>query len=95
MRLSADPPPVCSWRCATHRRYTMREASAVWANELGDLYFTLVCGHQVQWVFRGVWGSTPVQVEKGLATHQIKLNRRQRCYLCRDQESEAKHATEH
>jgi hypothetical protein len=87
-RLPADHPPVFSWRCAAHRRYKMREASAVWATELGDLCFTLVCGHHVQWVFRGVWGYTPAQVEKGLATHQIKLERGQRCYLCGDLESE-------
>lgn len=85
MRLPRDHPPVCSWRCATHRRHKLREASIVWASEL---CFTLVCGHQVQGVFRGVWGYTPAQVQKGLATDQIELDRLQRCYLCGDAERE-------
>jgi hypothetical protein len=37
MRLPDDHPPVHSWRCAAHRRYTMREASAIWGTEEGDL----------------------------------------------------------
>jgi hypothetical protein len=35
----------------------MRPANAIWANELGDLCFTLAGGHQVPWVFRGEWGT--------------------------------------
>jgi hypothetical protein len=89
MRLPADHPPMFSWRCAAHRRSKMLEASAVWASELGDLCFTLVCGHQVQWVFRGVWGYAPMQVQQGLATHQIRLEQRQRCDHCGDLERES------
>jgi hypothetical protein len=65
----------------------MREASAVHANEHGDLIYSLTCGHEVQWVFRGIWGYTPALISRGLATRQLRLDRRQRCYLCGDQET--------
>jgi hypothetical protein len=55
------------------------EASAIWANEWGDLCFTLVCGHGVQYIFRGEWGYTQALIERGLATGELRLGRRQRC----------------
>src|ERR1051326_5279455 len=95
MRLPNEPPPVFSWRCAAHRRYKMRPASAIWASAQGDLCFTLVCGHPVQWVFRGERGYSSALVEWGLATGELRLDRRQRCYQCGDLESEAERATGH
>lgn len=75
----APAPAVYSWRCEPHRRSTMQNV-AVWAKEQGDLCFTLVCGHQVQWVCRGQWGSTQALVEQGQATGQVQLKRCQRCF---------------
>jgi hypothetical protein len=60
----------------------------MWANEHGDFCFTLVCGRGVQWIFRGEWGYTQVLVERGLATGDLRLDRRQRCSQCGDLESE-------
>jgi hypothetical protein len=71
----------------------MREATAVHANELGDLLFSLACGHDVQWVFRGVSGYTPALIAHELATRRLRLDQPQRCYACGALESEAKHAT--
>jgi hypothetical protein len=88
MRLPTDHPPVYSWRCTAHRHYKMRPASAIWANDYGDLCFRLVCGHQVQWVFREEWGYTQAMIERGLAARELKLERRQRCYQCGDLEQE-------
>lgn len=82
--LPAESAPAVSWRCQQHRGYKMRTASAVWANEQGDLCFTLVCGHQAHWVFRGQWGYTPAMVMRGLETGQMRLDQRQRCYQCAD-----------
>ena len=94
-RLPSEGVPAISWRCHHHRRCKLRAASAVWANELGDRCFVLACGHQTHWVFRGEEGYTPALVEHGVQTGQMKLDQRQRCYACGDQESEAKHSPEH
>jgi hypothetical protein len=67
----------------------------VWANEQGDLCFPLVCGHQAQWVVRNAWGYTPALAERSLATEELGLDRRQRCYACGDRESEAERAIGH
>lgn len=85
-RLPAAGVPSLSWRCELHRRYKMRPASAVCTNEYGDLCFTLICGHTSQWVFRGQWAYTPALVEQGLATGQIRLDQRHRCFICGDQQ---------
>jgi pyruvate/oxaloacetate carboxyltransferase len=64
----------------------MREASAVHANALGDLIYSLACGHEVQYIARGVWGYTPAMIARELATRQVRLDLPQRCYRCADQE---------
>lgn len=87
-RLPAECAPVVSWRCQDHQHYTMRAASAVRASELGDLIYTLTCGHEVQWVFRGKEAFTPTMLARGLTTRQIRLDQRQRCYRCSEQEQE-------
>jgi hypothetical protein len=88
-RLPTEGVPSISWRCIQHQRYKMRPASVVWASELGDLFFLLTCGHQVQGVFRGRLAYTPALVERDVATRQIRLDQRQRCYLCADLERES------
>jgi len=85
-RLPTEQAPEVSWRCQDHQHYQMHIASAVWASELGDLIYTLACGHDVSWVGRGQWASTPTQVTRGIATRQIRLDQRQRCYVCGDLE---------
>ncbi len=87
-RLPSEGAPTVSWRCHHHRRCKLRPASMVWANEYGDLCFTLVCGHQAQLVFRGEWSYTPALVERGLATGALRLERRQRGSACGDLERE-------
>lgn len=90
MRLPADHPPAFSWRCAAHRHYKLRAATAIWANEHGDLCFRLTCGHQVQCVFRDEWGYTQAMIERGLKTGELRLDKHRRCFACGDQESESK-----
>lgn len=85
-RLPTEQAPPLSWRCASHQGYQMREASAVQASELGDVIYTLTCGHTVHWVFRGRWAYTSVQIKRSILTRQIRLDQPQRCYLCADQE---------
>lgn len=87
-RLPAQQIPMISWRCERHQSYQMREASAVHANALGDLIYSLACGHEVQSIVRGVWGYTPAVIAHELAMRQIRLDQPQRCYLCADQERE-------
>ena len=89
-RLLNEQAPALSWRCANHQNYQMREASAVRASELGDIIYTLTCGHEVHWVFRGRWAYTSAQVKRGILMRQIRLDQPQRCYLCGDQEEERK-----
>ncbi len=66
----------------------MREAAAAHASELGDLIYLLTCGHEVQYIVRGVWGYTPAMLARELATRQVRLDQPQRCYLCADQKRE-------
>ena len=89
-RLPTEQAPAVSWRCRSHQRYQMRQASAVRASDLDDLIYTLTCGHEVLGVFRGHWVYTPAKVKRGLLTRQIRLDQPQRCYVCGDlaQESE-------
>lgn len=87
-RLPVEQVPVLSWRCERHQGYQMHEAAAVHANELGDLVYSLACGHEVQYLARGVWGYTPAMMAQALATRQVRLDQLQRCYLCADSESE-------
>src|ERR1051326_3167484 len=90
-RLPTEQAPTLSWRCEYHQHYTLSPASSVHPNLQGDLLFTLVCGHEVLWVFRGLQVFTPIRVTHGLATGQIRLDQPQRCYLCGDREgSEAR-----
>jgi hypothetical protein len=91
-RLPTEQVPTICWRCERHQPYRMREASTVHANEFGDLMYVLACGHEVQWIVRGIWGYTPAMISQELATRQIRLDQPQRCYLCGDleQEREAK-----
>ena len=58
----------------------MREAAAAHANEQGDLIYSLTCGHEVQYIVRGVWGYTPAMLARELATRQIRLDQPQHCY---------------
>lgn len=88
-RLSAERPPVFSWRCQEHEGYTMRAASAVRATQEGDLVFTLVCGHEVCWVFRGRGAYTPARIERAITTRLLRLDQLQRCYACGDLEQES------
>jgi hypothetical protein len=89
-RLPLDQAPLFSWRCASHQGYQMRDASAVQASELGDVIYTLTCGHEVHWVFRGRWAYTSAQLKRSILTRQIRLDQPQRCYLCGDQEEKRK-----
>jgi hypothetical protein len=90
-QLPADLAEAISWRCEHHQRFKLQPASSVHANGQGDLIFSLVCGHRVHWVFRGRQGFTPALVAQGLASRKIRLEARQRCYLCGDwaEESQA------
>ena len=90
-RLPTDHAPAVFWRCAAHRRYQLRQASAVRASALGDLVSTLTCGHEVVGVFRGPWDYTPAKLKRGLLTGQIRLDQPQRCYRCGDREGESEH----
>ena len=76
-----DAPPVY-WRCATHQRYEMRQASGVHVSERGDLLYRLTCGHEVCHVFRGREAYTPARLQQALTTRQIRLDQPQRCYGC-------------
>ena len=91
-RLPTEQVPAVSWRCGSHQRYQMRRASAVRASDLGDLIYTLTCGHEVVGIFRGNWVYTPAKVKHGLLTRQIRLDQSQRCYACGDLASEGHHA---
>ena len=83
-RLPTEQAPAVSWRCWTHQGFQMHQAAAVRTNDLGDLIYTLTCGHEVQGVFRGYWVYTPKRVKRGLLTRQIRLDQPQRCYHCGD-----------
>ena len=87
-RLSTPLQPAVSWRCASHRLYKLRAATAIWSNEYGDLCFRLTCGHQVHWVFRGEWAYTQTMIERGLATGELRFDNYRRCYACGEKESE-------
>ena len=84
--LPTEQAPGYHWRCQDHQHYQMHTASAVRASELGDLIYTLTCGHEVSWVGRGPWAATPALVERRIATRQIRLDQPQRCYICGDLE---------
>jgi hypothetical protein len=88
--LPPEDAPSVAWRCEGHQRYKMRPASEVKASELGNLFFTLTCGHQVQWVFRGRLAYTSALIERRLSVRQLRLDQEQRCYLCADRERENK-----
>jgi hypothetical protein len=90
-RLPTDQAPTISWRCERHQPSQVREVSAVHASELGDVLYVLACGHEIQWIVRGIWGYTPAMIAHELATRQIRLDQPQRCYLCGDLESEKQH----
>jgi hypothetical protein len=66
----------------------MRQAAAVRASDLGDLIYTLTCGHEVVGVFHGQWVYTPAKIKRGLLTRQIRLDQPQHCYVCGDLEQE-------
>ena len=83
-RLPDEGVPAISWRCEKHRTYKMRPASAIQANEYGDLCYTLTCGHQSQWVFRHAWKYTQDMIERGLVTGELRLEERHRCFACAD-----------
>jgi hypothetical protein len=85
-QLPDDFASAISWRCERHQRSKLQPASTVHANAQGDLIFTLVCGHEVRWIFRGRQGFTPALVAHGLAAGKIRLEARQRCYRCGDLE---------
>lgn len=93
-RLPAEAAPPVSWRCHHHRRCKLRPASTMWANEHGDLCCMLTCGHQVQWVFRGEWAYTPEMVQRGLATGELRLDKRRRCFTCGDLERAGQHPSQ-
>ena len=82
--------PTLSWRCERHQRSQLRPPSFVRANTLGDLIFTLLCGHEVYWIIRDRQDFTPARVAAGLATGQLQLGPPQRCYRCGDLERESK-----
>lgn len=71
---------MISWGCERHQGYQMHEASAVLANELGDLIYSLACGHELHRIVRSVWGYTPAMLARELATRQIRLDQPQHCY---------------
>jgi hypothetical protein len=83
-RLPTEQAPAVFWRCRIHQRYQMHQARAVRSSDLGDLIYTLTCGHEVLGVFRGHWLYTPARVKRGILTRQIRLDQPQRCYLCGD-----------
>lgn len=87
-QLPAEPPLALLWRCGNHQHYTLRTASAVRATEAGDVLFTLTCGHEICWVFRGQAAYTPARLQHALTTRQIRLDQPQRCYVCGDLERE-------
>jgi hypothetical protein len=91
-RLPTEQVPPVFWRCGTHQRYQLHQATAVRASDLGDLVYTLTCGHEVIGVFRGSWVYTPAKVKRGLLTRQIRLDQPQRCYLCGDRIQESERA---
>jgi hypothetical protein len=88
-RLPTEQAPAVFWRCRIHQRYQLRQASAVRASDLGDLIYTLTCGHEVLGVFRGHQVYTPAKIKRGLLTRQIRLDQPQRCYACGDLERES------
>lgn len=85
-RLPREQAPAVSWHCPLHQPYQMRGATAIHTNGLGDLLFSLACGHDVQWLFRGESGYTPAMIAQGLATRRLRLEQPQRCYTCGDLE---------
>ena len=92
-RLPTEDAPPVSWRCETHQRYQMRQASGVQVSEQGDLIYRLTCGHEVCWVCRGQEAYTPAKLAHALTTRQIRLDQPQRCSVCGDleRESQASH----
>jgi hypothetical protein len=90
--LPTEDAPTIFWRCRTHQRYEMRRALGVQVSAQGDLLFTLTCGHEVRWVFRGQIGKqkayTPARLALAISTRQIRLEQPQRCYLCGDLQQE-------
>src|ERR1051326_6368840 len=87
-RLPTEQASTVPCRGARPQSSQRRQASAVHANDLGDLIYVLTCGHEVQRIVRGVWGYTPAMIAHELATRQIRLDQPQRCYLCGDLEQE-------
>ena len=87
-RLPAEDAPTVIWRCRTHQRYQMRQATVAQVSAHGDVVLTLTCGHQVCWVFRGRSAYTPAKLTQALTTRQIRLDQPQRCYVCGDLERE-------
>ena len=87
-RLPAEEAPTVCWRCGSHQRYQMRQASGVHVSEQGDLIYMLTCRHQVCWVFRGQEAYTSAKLAHALTTRLIRLDQPQRCYVCGDLERE-------
>ena len=88
-RLPAEEAPTVCWRCGSHQRYQMRQASEVRASIQGDVVLTLTCGHEICWVSRGQGAYTPTRLVHALTTRQIRLDQPQRCYVCGDLERES------
>ena len=87
-RLPAEDAPTIFWRCRSHQCYEMRQASGVHVSAQGDLIYTLTCGHEVCWLYRGQTRGqrayTPEGLQQALTTRQIRLDQPQRCYRCGD-----------
>jgi hypothetical protein len=89
-RLPAEEAPTVIWRCRSHQRYEMRQATEAQVSAHGDVLLTLTCGHQVCWVFRGRSAYPPLKLQQALTTRQIRLDQPQRCSRCGDLERERK-----
>ena len=91
-RLPTQDAPTIFWRCRSHQRYVMRQASGIRVSAQGDLLFTLTCGHDVCWLYRGQTKGqnafTPARLKQALTTRQIRLDQPQRCYRCGDLHNE-------
>jgi hypothetical protein len=87
-RLPTEHAPPVSWRCGTHQRYEMRQASGMRVSERGDVISRLTCGHEVCRVFRGQEAYTPARLQHAIITRQLRLDQPQRCYACGDLERE-------
>ena len=88
-RLPAEHAPTVFWRCGSHQRYQMRQATEVQVSEQGDLIYRLTCGHAVCWVCRGQGAFTLTKLAHALTTRLIRLDQPQRCYACGDLERES------